>query len=277
MSAAPLFPIQRVGIIGYGYVGRGTGHALGSCAEVRWHDPTVDGSRPLVELARWADALFICVPTPMSSSGKAELSIVHEVVEELAELKTRAPTVVKSTIPPGTTDALARRWPGLPLVFSPEFLRERHFLEDAVSPHRIILGWSPEIDAPRRAQLRELFLRAFSLVPILELRSLEAELIKYAANALFGVKVSFANEMAELAERLGASWEAIRAPLVMDPRVGDGHLAVPGPDGERGFGGKCLPKDMAALLNVAAEHQVELEVVASALRANERRRGDRSS
>lgn len=276
MSATPLPAIRRVGLIGYGYVGRGTGHAFRSFAEVGWHDPTVEGSRPLAELARWADALFICVPTPMTSSGKAELSIVYEVVHQLAGLRMKVTTVVKSTIPPGTTDALARRWPAVPLAFSPEFLRERHFLEDAVSPHRIILGWSPAIDTPRRAQLRELLLRSFPQAPLIELPSLEAELIKYAANALFGVKVSFANEMAELAERLGASWEAIRAPLVLDPRIGDGHLAVPGPDGERGFGGKCLPKDMAALLNVAAEHGLELEVIAAALRANGRRRGEQS-
>lgn len=265
-------PIRRVGVIGYGYVGRGTAHALGNVAEVAWHDPSVDGSRALYELARWAHALFICVPTPMTSSGAAELGIVREVVEQLSMLHVDAPVIVKSTVPPGTTNDLAQRWPDVPIAFSPEFLRERHYLEDAAAPNRVVLGWSSTIDEPRRAQVRNLFRRRFADAPLVELTGVEAELLKYTTNALFGVKVSFANEMADLAVRLGASWESVRAALVLDPRVGDGHLAVPGSDGERGFGGKCLPKDMAALLSVASDHRVDLDVVAAALRANGRRR-----
>ncbi|HNY80949.1 MAG TPA: hypothetical protein PKO46_21930 [Sedimentisphaerales bacterium] len=262
----------RVGIVGYGYVGRATAHALGTIAEVAWHDPSMDGSRPLAELARWAHALFVCVPTPMSSSGAADLGIVREVIAQLSDLAGGVPVVIKSTVPPGTTDDLARRWPTVPLVFSPEFLRERHHLEDAASPTRIVLGWSPTIDDSRRSHVRELFVRRFPTVPLIELRSIEAELLKYAANALFGVKVSFANEMADLAEQIGANWESVRAALVLDPRIGAGHLAVPGPDGERGFGGKCLPKDMSALLAMAKDVGVDLALIAAAVHANQRRR-----
>ncbi|MCC6648431.1 MAG: hypothetical protein IT374_23035 [Polyangiaceae bacterium] len=272
MPTVTVEPIRRVGILGYGYVGRGTAHALGAVVDVGWHDPSVPGSRPLAELARWADALVICVPTPMSNSGAADSSIVREVAEQLAGLGFARPVIVKSTVPPGTTDDLARRWPLLALVFSPEFLRERHYLEDAVAPARVVLGWSPTIDGPRRAQVRDLFRRRFTDAPLVELTTVEAELLKYSANALFGVKVALANELAELAARLGASWDAVRAALVLDPRVGDGHLAVPGPDGKRGFGGSCLPKDMAALLSVATDQHVDLEVVAAAVHANRRRR-----
>jgi UDPglucose 6-dehydrogenase len=266
--------IRRVGIIGHGYVGRGTGHALARVVDVAWHDPAVAGSRPLEELARWAHALFVCVPTPMSESGAAELSIVHDVVDRLVVCGVSGPVVLRSTLPPGTTDALVRRGSGLGLVFCPEFLRERHYLEDAASPTRIVLGWSSAIEPHRRANVRELFTRRFGHAPLVEMSAIEAELLKYASNALFGVKVAFANEMADLAGRLGVDWEPIRAALVLDPRVGDGHLAVPGPDGQRGFGGRCLPKDMAALLAVASDLEVDLDVVAAAVRANRRwRRG----
>lgn len=264
--------LRRIGIIGYGYVGRGTAHALAPVAEVEWHDPLVDGSRPLEELIRWAHVLFVCVPTPMAASGSADLDIVTEVVGQLAELGASVPVVLKSTVPPGTTDKFSRRWPNLQLMFSPEFLRERHHLDDAAAPSRVVLGWSQAIDDSRRSMVRSIFSRRFPDTPIVELACLEAELLKYTANALFGVKVSFANEIAELAERLGANWESVRKALVMDPRVGDGHFIVPGPDGKRGFGGKCLPKDMAALLNVAAEHDIDLGVVAAAVHANQRRR-----
>jgi UDPglucose 6-dehydrogenase len=108
----------------------------------------------------------------------------------------------------------------------------------------------------------------------MQMGAAEAELLKYASNALFGVKVSFANEMSELAQGLGLDWESVRQALVLDPRIGDGHLAVPGPDGLSGFGGSCLPKDMAGLVAVAKEAGVELAVTAAALRANTQRRGE---
>lgn len=265
--------IRRVGVIGYGYVGRGTAHAMEPVAEVGWHDPAHPGSRALGELAQWSDALFVCVPTPMGANGAADLGIVREVAGVLADLGVDVPVLLKSTVPPGTTDDLVRRWPSVPLVFTPEFLRERHHLEDAVAPSRVVLGWSPAIGEPHRDRVRELYARRFPDTPRVELGSTEAELLKYAANALFGVKVSFANEMAELASRLGVAWEPVRQALVLDPRVGAGHLAVPGPDGQRGFGGSCLPKDMAGLLALASSLGVDLEVVTAAERSNERRRG----
>ncbi|HMV65377.1 MAG TPA: hypothetical protein PKA64_00910 [Myxococcota bacterium] len=132
--------IQRIGIIGYGYVGRGTAHAMASVAEVEWHDPAHAASRPLDAMVAWADAVFVCVPTPMGSDGSADLSIVQAVARALADLNNEVPVLLKSTVPPGTTAELARRWPVLPLVFTPEFLRERHHLEDAAEPARVVLG-----------------------------------------------------------------------------------------------------------------------------------------
>ena len=264
--------IQRVGIIGYGFVGRGAAAAMESVAEVAWHDPALAGSRTLADLVRWADVLFVCVPTPMARSGAADLGTVREVAGLLADLGVDVPVLLKSTVPPGTTADLVRRWPSLRLVFNPEFLRERHYIEDATAPARVVLGWSSAIDEPSRDQVRSLYVRRFSDTPRVELAATEAELLKYASNALFGVKVSFANEMGELADRLGVPWEPVRRALVLDPRVGDGHLAVPGPDGAHGFGGSCLPKDMSGLLALASTLGVDLDVVEAAVHANARRR-----
>jgi UDPglucose 6-dehydrogenase len=134
------------------------------------------------------------------------------------------PVVLKSTVPPGTGAEFRRRWPRLPLVVNPEFLRERHHREDAESPARIVLGWTDGVDDDGRSRVLDLYARRFPATPVVEVTSTQAELIKYASNALFGVKVSFANEMAELARRLGSDWEPIRRALVLDPRVGDSHL-----------------------------------------------------
>jgi nucleotide sugar dehydrogenase len=190
----------------------------------------------------------------------------------LAELGVRVPVLLRSTVPPGTTAGLARRWPDLRLVFHPEFLRERHHLDDAASPARVVLGWSDGVESGARQAVHELYRRRFPETPRIDLDATSAELLKYTSNALFGVKVSFANEMAELAGRLGVDWEPVRRALVLDPRVGDGHLCVPGPDGAPGFGGSCLPKDMSALLALAAGLDVPLDVVEAAIEANRRRR-----
>lgn len=193
-------------------------------------------------------------------------------VGKLYSLGVRVPVVLKSTFPPGTTDELSRRWPSIPMIFNPEFLRERSHLEGAASPSLVVLGWARSISDAKRAMLRELFERRFLNTPVVEMNCLEAELIKYASNALFGIKVSLANEMADLSERLGVDWDAVRSALVLDPCVGYGHFMVLGPDGQRGFGGKCLPKDMSALLSVAEDHGIDLAVVSAAMRANEWRR-----
>lgn len=264
--------IRRVGVVGFGYVGRGTAHALEGVAEVAHHDPAVSGSRPLTELAAWSDVLFVCVPTPMGQNGAADLGIVWEVMGQLGDQGVPTPVLLKSTVPPGTCARILARWPELSVVFNPEFLRERHHLEDAAAPTRVVLGWTATVRHRAREAVRDLYRRRFPSTPLVELDATEAELLKYASNALFGVKVSFANEMADLASALGVPWEPIRRALVLDPRVGDGHLAVPGPDGTRGFGGSCLPKDLAGLLAVAAGTGVDLDVVAAAVRGNQRRR-----
>ena len=268
----PTTRIDRVGVIGRGYVGSAVVSVLEDVADVRFHDPAVDGSAPLEVLARWADALFVCVPTPRGPDGRADTRTVMAVMAELARLETTAAILLKSTVPPGTCTAITARHPTLHLAFNPEFLRERHHLADARAPHRIVLGWSPR--PPEAAPLRDLFARRFPDVPLVELSSGEAELMKVASNAFFGVKVSFANELRELAIQLGLDWEPVRQALVLDPRIGDAHLRVPGPDGAVGFGGACLPKDMAGLVQFAEDSGVDLEVVAAALRANTRRRPD---
>ena len=264
--------IERVGFVGYGYVGAAVGTALADIVEVRHHDPACANSVALSDLVPWADAVFVCVPTPAGANGAADLSAVFAVMSRLAQLSAVVPVILKSTVPPGTCAHIAERWPSLRLLFSPEFLRERHHLQDAKAPHRIVLGWTDSCDARQRDSIRELFHRQNPTVPQVEMSAAEAEMLKYASNALFAIKVSFANEMHELAERLDIAWEPIRRALVLDPRIGDDHLQVPGPDGRPGFGGSCLPKDIAALLAVAADADVELEVVMAALRANARRR-----
>lgn len=164
-------PIRRVGFVGFGYVGRGTGHALREVAEVAYHDPALAGSRGLDELVAWSDAVFVCVPTPMGPSGAADLGVVFEVMGELSRLEPRGPVVLKSTVPPGTSAEIMRRWPSLPLVFNPEFLREQHHLADASAPARVVLGWTTGLEEGQRSRLRELYGRRFPGTPLVAVGS----------------------------------------------------------------------------------------------------------
>ena len=152
--------LDKIGIVGHGYVGRATVHALSPVAAARFADPAVRGAVELAELVAWADALFVCVPTPQAADGRADLSIVHGVMAELASSDVRGPVVLKSTVPPRTTARLAREY-RLPMVFHPEFLRERHHLADAESPKRVVLGWTESCVEAHRLGLRQLFARRF--------------------------------------------------------------------------------------------------------------------
>ncbi len=263
---------RGVGIVGLGYVGSAVAAGFADLARVRFHDPERPGSVPLAELAS-DDVVFVCVPTPASPTGAADLTVVARVVGELAALGARATVLLKSTVPPGTTAALASAHPALPLGVAPEFLRERSAAADFAAPARVVLGWPEGASPAARERARELYRARFPATPVVELPSTEAELVKYAANAFFAVKVAFANELSDLAAALGAAWDPVREALALDPRIGGDHLRVPGHDGLPGFGGSCLPKDTAALLDLARRSEVDLAVLRAAVEGNRTRRG----
>ncbi|MBL8621206.1 MAG: UDP-glucose/GDP-mannose dehydrogenase family protein [Myxococcales bacterium] len=265
-------PRKTVGVVGRGYVGGAVAGGLAPISDVVVHDIAEPGSATIERVAG-CDVVFVCVPTPAMPCGGADVSAVRSVIGALEHLASGAVVVIKSTVPPGTTEQLAVAYPRLAICCSPEFLRERSAAADFAAPARVIVG-VPRGSAPQRhAPACELLRERFAGVPQLVMEATSAEMLKYASNAFFAVKVSFANELCELAQRLGIDWEPIRAALALDPRVGADHLQVPGPDGAPGYGGRCLPKDVSALLQLAEAAGGQLPVVASAAAANRKRRG----
>lgn len=262
--------IIRIGIIGYGYVGRATAEAFRDVATVAWCDPNHAGSSSIQELCSTSDFLFVCVPTPQCSDGSPDMAQVNQVLAAISQQTLSPPTLIKSTVPPQTTARLARLYPDINLAFIPEFLREKHYLEDARSPERIVIGWTSTYTDNDRQKLRTLYQAAFKETPILDTTATTAELLKHTSNAFFATKVTFANQMSALASTLSVDWEDVRSMLVLDTRIGSDHLAVPGHDGLAGFGGRCLPKDTAALLFVADQLGVSLSVLRSAVQSNQR-------
>jgi UDPglucose 6-dehydrogenase len=214
-----------------------------------------------------AEICFIAVGTPQSADGSADLGAVFAVAETIARSMTGPLIVVtKSTVPVGTADRIkeilsAHATHTFAVVSNPEFLKEGDAVNDFMKPDRVLIGTE---DPRAREVLRHLysgFVRTNDRLQFTDARS--AELTKYAANAMLATRISFMNEIANLAEKVGADVEAVRRGLGSDPRIGPKFL-FPGP----GFGGSCFPKDLKALLHLAHRAGMPLDVVKAADRAN---------
>jgi UDPglucose 6-dehydrogenase len=220
-----------------------------------------------------ADAVFIAVGTPSRrGDGHADLSYVFAAAKEIAQAADKPCVVVtKSTVPVGTGDqveAILREtrpnfdWA---VVSNPEFLREGAAIGDFKRPDRIVVGAeSRAAEDVMREVYRPLYLNA---APILFTGRRTAELIKYAANAFLATKISFINELADLAEQVGADVKDVSRGIGLDNRIGSKFLHA-GP----GYGGSCFPKDTLALLRTAEEYGVPLRIVSSTVEANDLRK-----
>lgn len=231
---------------------------------------TVD---PAIGVAH-ADLLLIAVGTPADEDGSADLQHVLAVADTIGRLMSSPKLVVtKSTVPVGTAQQvrehielqLAER--GLPLTCevaaNPEFLKEGAAVNDCMRPDRIIIGCDSERALEQLRALYAPFNRNHDRIVVMDLRS--AELTKYAANAMLATKISFMNEMAALAEQLGADIEAVRQGMGADPRIGY-HFIYPG----CGYGGSCFPKDIKSLRHTAASVGCDAPLLAAVEQVNQR-------
>jgi UDPglucose 6-dehydrogenase len=220
-----------------------------------------------------AEAVFIAVGTPSRrGDGHADLSYVYSAAREIAAaLDGFTVIITKSTVPVGTGDEVARiirdtrSDADFAVVSNPEFLREGAAIQDFKHPDRIVVG----ADDDRACKLLAEIYRPLSLnkAPILYTSRRSAELIKYAANAFLATKITFVNEIADLAEEVGADVQEVARGIGLDNRIGSKFLHA-GP----GFGGSCFPKDARALLKTAQDHEVPLRIVEAVITANDIRK-----
>jgi len=223
-----------------------------------------------------AEVIFIAVGTPPNEDGAADLSHVLAVARTIGSLVEKPVVVVdKSTVPVGTADKvreaidaeLSRRGVRVDyaVVSNPEFLKEGAAIGDFMRPDRIVIGASDARAIDVMRNLYAPFSRNHEKLVVMSERS--AELTKYAANTMLAVRISFMNELAALAERLGADIEDVRRGIGSDRRIGASFL-YPG----AGFGGSCFPKDLRALLRTSGEHDSALTIVRAAFDVNERQK-----
>lgn len=233
----------------------------------------LDFNLDLKDAVAQADAVFIAVGTPSRrGDGHADLSYVHAAAREIAEnLRGFTVVITKSTVPVGTGDeverVIAETNPQADVVVAsnPEFLREGAAIRDFKHPDRIVVGTEDERARKVIAEIyRPLYLNQ---APIMYTGRRTAELIKYAANAFLATKITFINEIADLAERAGADVQEVARGIGLDNRIGSKFLHA-GP----GFGGSCFPKDTRALVKTAEDHGVPLRIVEAVLAVNDARK-----
>ncbi|MFC4277433.1 UDP-glucose dehydrogenase family protein [Achromobacter aloeverae] len=219
------------------------------------------------------DVQFIAVGTPPGEDGSADLQYVLAAARGIARHMTGRKIIVdKSTVPVGTADkvraavaeVLAERGVDLPfsVASNPEFLKEGAAIHDFMSPDRVVVGADDEYTVGVMRRIYEPFQRTHDRLMVMDVRS--AELTKYAANAMLATRISFMNEMANLAEAVGADIEQVRRGIGADPRIGY-HFLYPG----AGYGGSCFPKDVQALSRMAGEHQLPMRVIEAVEAAND--------
>ena len=248
----------KVGVVGVGMVGSQMSRYFEEVKKYqRGRDLFLydtDAKKNYFDDINQADVVFICLPTPRNpKDGSADISSVAGAADKISDGKI---VVIKSTVPPGTTETLQKLYPKLKIIFNPEFLTESRAWEDMIRPDRQIVGFTEKsLDAAH------LVLALLPKAPFMSpwgngtyrqvrVTATEAELIKYGGNVYFVRKVNWANALAKAAAKLGADYENVRMGLAADHRVGDSHLDV-NHGGYRGWGGYCFPKDTAAFMAFA--------------------------
>jgi UDPglucose 6-dehydrogenase len=242
----------NIGIIGYGIVGKATAHSFNSIENtILFYDKfkksdrlgtTVLHSEPIEKVVKTSEFIFVCLPTPYKGD-RIDLSILDENIEQMVPYleDTDKITIIKSTVIPGTTRGYSKKYPKCHFCFNPEFLREASYIEDALNPDRIIIGADND---KIRLRVADLYRNHFPKTPMFLTDPTTAELVKYYSNAFLATKVILANEIYDLCQVLGVSYDEVKKMVAADPRIGPSHMDV---TSLRGFGGKCLPKDLIAL------------------------------
>jgi len=263
---------MKIGVIGMGFVGGTTAKVFSKAHEILAYDKyKTEYQDPNV--LKDAEVIFVCVPTPMKSSGEIDYSAIHNSLDMLSDVFKDKPVgerpviVIRSTAVSGTTDNLSKKYE-FHFAFNPEFLREKHALEDFENTDRVVIGAERNEDY---AKVEAVYKALFPNVKYIQVDNKTAEMIKYAANVILTGQIALANEIYQICQSVGVDYDKVKETILLDNRIGR-NLNVPGHDGDFGFGGKCFPKDLNALIYLAREHMYRPYLLEEVWRLNERLR-----
>lgn len=245
---------KKIGIIGVGFVG-------GALAKYFKKQPVklflFDKFKRLgtVSQVNQAGVVFICVPTPYKTGRGFDVSAVEDAIKIL---KGKKIVVIKSSILPGETERLQKKFSRHSLVFNPEFLRENSAYEDLIHPDRQLIGVTKKSQKAGKLVLGLLPKAGYAKI----MPANEAEMVKYMANAFLALKVVFGNEFYNICQKSGINYEKVREAVAKDGRIGGSHLDV-SHGGYRGYGGSCFPKDVNAIIQYAESKKVNPSLLKS--------------
>ena len=250
---------MKIGIVGYGFVGKAMKRMF---PEALVYDPFVVELKTTKQQINACDAAFVCVPTNMLADGSCDTSIVAETI---SWLKTPL-AVLRSTVAPGTTDKLQKKFKG-ELVFQPEYIGEtvaHPLLNESQTPFVVLGGRSKGLSAAI-----EIYKTAYNAsVKIYQMKPLEAEIVKYMENTSIGATVTLCNEFYNVCQAFGADYNTVREGYLADPRMSR-YFTFVYPD-KRGFEGKCLPKDINAIAHASRKAGYKAEFIEEILKTNDR-------
>lgn len=261
---------MNIGIIGQGFVGNAVYQKFKKHYNILTFDLDQSKSNSTEQEVLECDIVFVCLPTPMDKDGSCSTIIVETALEKLNKSNTQI-AVIKSTVAPTSTEQWNKQFENLTVVFNPEFLTEANAVKDYENQNRIILGGPRKGTTP----LRPIFAKVFPKAKIIKTNSTYAEMVKYLTNSFLATKVSFANEMYQICQEIGADYDKIIEYATYDERLGYSHWSVPGPDGDFGYGGHCFPKDVKALIKVAENNNLDPELLKATDSKNNKVRNNR--
>jgi UDPglucose 6-dehydrogenase len=223
-----------IGIIGYGMVGKaveyGFKHTTSVISDPQYNTTTINDV-----CMQNPDVIFVCVPTPTDDT---DYSILKQVLQEIRKSNYKGLTVVKSTILPHHLEEFD-------ILYNPEFLSRTTSFSDFVAPPVLVIGG----DREKAERLLQIYEQQSTVVPgktfLVDIKT--AALFKYTLNSFAALKVTYMNSIHDVAKEMGVEFSELTSMLIHHPYMGTTHFSVPGPDGKRGFGGPCLPKDTEAL------------------------------
>jgi nucleotide sugar dehydrogenase len=265
---------KTIGIFGLGIVGTAVYNGFlfnGSIDKIYRYDINNKYDK-IGETVLNSDIIFICVPTPTivkRNRYRQDLSFLDKAIDLINLItKEEKDIVIKSTVLPGTTRSYSIKYPEYNFIFNPEFLTARTANQDFLNQKQIILG------GHYFTNIEQLYLEEFPNIPVKKVSWEEAELLKYTANVFYATKVGFSNQIYEICNKLGISYNTIKNLFIDNGWVSPMHLDVPGPDGKLGFGGTCFPKDIQAFISCGEWLGFDMDMFKSVNSFNRKIRGE---
>ena len=259
--------VDSISILGYGFVGKSCGYLCEkNNIEFNVYDPILkQGSfnyfDNLEKLINYVEVdcqgihyIIICVPTPSDSEGNCDISIINNLLEDLNKLITKETYIlIKSTVVPGTCKKFNEKFNSLNIIFFPEFLRAATCFDDIYNAKFVLLGIPENFCLLNCQKILKIIRRLYSHnnnIEIILKNYEECEVFKYTLNTYFATKITFFNEIYDLCEKMNVDYQDLKQLFKYDSRIGNFGIHVPGPDGNFGFSGVCLPKEIRGMIKL---------------------------